>query len=83
MSRKAKWLVPFAGPRHGLRFSVGEQSCVKVVAAGDGTKISYYDKNETKSRALRHCLDGAARRLGAVDPDVAGFVHHTQKDTGI
>src|SRR5436309_4060131 len=71
------------GPRHGLRFSVGEQSCVKVVAAGDGTKTSYDHKNETKSRTLRHCLDGAARRLGAIDPDVARFVHDPQKDPGI
>jgi len=32
------------GPAAWLRFSVGEQSCVKVVAAGDGTKTSHDHK---------------------------------------
>ena len=71
------------GPAAWASLSVGEQSCVKVVAAGDGTKTSYDHKNETKSRTLRHCLDGAARLMGAIDSDVADFLHHTQENAGI
>src|SRR5438874_1790870 len=80
---KAKWLVPFAGRRHGVRFSERERFCVKIVATDDGNRTSYDQKKGEKSRTLRHCLDGAARRMGAIDPDVAGFLHHAQKDAGI